>query len=224
LLGGVTVDGFVRGALGADPALSLSCFATLNTANDLAFAIANLFDGVVPGPNAFVLNTKITADGRIIVLPPIPQFEERAFLLLSLDPDAPFALDAASALLLGNVAPATHGETIPNEVVGDGDAAQAFQRFALKKKPVTFVPSAVPGGIASSLQIAVNGVKWREVASLYGTAPSDQVYLTRVADDGRCRCNSATARPAPVPRPGGRTSSQPTGRESGSRAALAPAS
>ena len=27
-------------------------------------------------------------------------------------------------------------------------------------------------------------MKWREVASLYGTAPSDQVYVTRVADDG----------------------------------------
>ncbi|HKH94223.1 MAG TPA: putative baseplate assembly protein, partial [Gemmatimonadaceae bacterium] len=122
-------------------------------------------------------------DRRLIVLPPVPAREPRAFIHLSLGLDAPVMLDAASAVLLGNVAPASHGETVHGEVLGDGDAARAFQRFALRKKPLTFVPAAIPGGVASSLALLVNGVRWREVPTLYGARPDDQVYTTRLADD-----------------------------------------
>jgi predicted phage baseplate assembly protein len=92
-------------------------------------------------------------------------------------------LDASSAVLLGNVAPASHGETVHGEVLGDGDASLAFQRFALKKKPLTFVPSPAAGGVVSSLELLVNGVRWREVPTLYGANPTDEVFMTRLADD-----------------------------------------
>ena len=49
---------------------------------------------------------------------------------------------------------------------------------------MTFVPAPVPGGIASSLQLFVNGIRWTEVPTLYGTAPDDRVFTTRLADDG----------------------------------------
>jgi len=122
-------------------------------------------------------------DGRMIVLPPAPVREPRSFVHLSLALDTPVVLDAASAVLLGNVAPASHGETVRNEVLGDGDASVAFQKFALKKKPLTFVPSAGAGGVASSLQLLVNGVRWTEVPTLYGARPNDQIFTTRLADD-----------------------------------------
>jgi len=122
-------------------------------------------------------------DGRLIVLPPAPTREVRSFVHLSLGLDAAVVLDAASAVLLGNVAPASHGETVHNEIVGDGDASLAFQRFALKKKPLTFVPSATAGGVASSLTLLINGVRWSEVPTLHGALPEDQVYTLRRADD-----------------------------------------
>ncbi len=46
--------------------------------------------------------------------------------------------DRARTLVLGNVARATHGETV-DEVLGSGDARRAFQRFALSQGPLTFV-------------------------------------------------------------------------------------
>ena len=39
----------------------------------------------------------------------------------------------ATAYLLGNVAAASHGETVRDEVLGDGDASAPFQRFALQE-------------------------------------------------------------------------------------------
>ena len=117
------------------------------------------------------------------MLPPAPTHEPRSFVHLSLDLDDAVVLDAATAMLLGNVAPASHGETVRNEIVGDGDASLAFQRFALKKKPLTYVPAATPGGVASSLTLLVNGVRWTEVPTLYGMSPTDTVYITRIGDD-----------------------------------------
>jgi predicted phage baseplate assembly protein len=95
----------------------------------------------------------------------------------------PTSIDNESAKLYGNIATATHGETVPKEVLGDGDASVSFQSFKLKKSPVTFVPQAgAPNGAANTLQVRVDGVLWEEVASLYGLAGDEKVYTTSVND------------------------------------------
>src|SRR5262249_5124150 len=85
---------------------------------------------------------------------------------------------------LGNVALASHGESVNDEVLGDGDLSQPFQKFDLEKKPLTYTPSAGPGGAQSTLRMLVNDVLWSEVPSLFGQKSTDQVYTTRLADDG----------------------------------------
>jgi len=87
-----------------------------------------------------------------------------------------------SLLISANVVHATHGETV-KEVLGNGDATQANQRFVLKRPPTTYVSAATDSGVESTLEVRVNGVRWDEAASLYATAPNDLVYTTRVADD-----------------------------------------
>lgn len=123
-------------------------------------------------------------DGRLAVFPSFPAPERREFLRLALRADAPFTMDTSTAVLLGNVVQASHGETVRGEVLGDGDAGRPFQRFTLKKKPLTYVPAATPGGVVSSLQLFVDGVRWTERPSLYGASPHDQIYVTQLADDG----------------------------------------
>lgn len=123
-------------------------------------------------------------DDRVIVLPRPTRHEPRAHLRLFLDADPPPALAGASAVMHGNVAPASHGETVRREVLGDGDASQIFQRFKLKKTLLTRVPGAVHGGIESSLQILVNGALWEEKPTLFGADPDEQIFVTRMADDG----------------------------------------
>jgi hypothetical protein len=92
-----------------------------------------------------------------------------------------YALDGL--VVYGNVAFATHGETVKREVLGDGDASVGFQRFPLQKKPVTFIPAAKPGIVQSSLELSVDGVAWTAVPTLYGASERDQVYTSRIADD-----------------------------------------
>ena len=102
-----------------------------------------------------------------------------AALLLTVDRDDERPLDGATAVLHGNVVGATHGETVRDEVLGGGDATAAFQRFALLKAPLTYVPSAGPGGKRSTLSLRVNDVGWLETAVLFGRGPDEHVYETR---------------------------------------------
>ncbi len=79
-----------------------------------------------------------------------------------------------------NVVHATHGETV-NELLGNGDASIANQTFTLKKPPTTHLSAT--GGVNSTLEVRVAGVLWDELPSLYGAAPDQTVYTTRIADD-----------------------------------------
>lgn len=90
------------------------------------------------------------------------------------------ALDTASAIAFGNVAGATHGETVRNEVLGNGDASATFQAFKLAKSPVTYVPKAgAENGAASTLVVRVDGVEWKEVPSFYGYDGKQRVFTTQ---------------------------------------------
>jgi hypothetical protein len=106
-------------------------------------------------------------------------------LELRFSPKLQRALDAAGAVLLGNVARATHGETVAAEVLGDGDAATGLQAFRLAKRPLTYVPEpGAPGGAGSTLSVEANGMRWEETATLFGHGPDDRVYTLRRDDDG----------------------------------------
>ncbi|MBN1511751.1 MAG: putative baseplate assembly protein [Phycisphaerae bacterium] len=102
----------------------------------------------------------------------------------SLDASSGRDLDAATAFLYGNVASATHGEKVVNEIVGDGDAGRLFQTLRLAKSPVTYVPAAgAPHGAASTLELRVDSVRWHEVPTLYGHGPGERIFVTTRDDD-----------------------------------------
>jgi hypothetical protein len=93
-------------------------------------------------------------------------------------------LDGVSANMLGNVVPATHGETVADEVIGDGDSSVALQEFTLAKSPVTHTsdPTAV-GGARNSTEVIVDRVRWAERTGLYGAGASDRIYTTWIDDE-----------------------------------------
>lgn len=86
--------------------------------------------------------------------------------------------------LNANVAHATHGESV-QEILGSGDASQAYQKFALRQPPLTYVSAANMSGAASTLEVRINDVLWHETPTLYGRDPQDHVYVTRTGDDGK---------------------------------------
>lgn len=93
------------------------------------------------------------------------------------------AYDRATTLVHANVAAATHGETT-QEILGDGDAARAFQTFQLKQGPLTYVSAPTETGAASTLELRVSDVLWKEAPTLYGRAARERAYQTRTTDDG----------------------------------------
>jgi hypothetical protein len=90
-----------------------------------------------------------------------------------------------SLYVYANVAPATHGEQVEDEVLGSGDGSLANQRFTLKYAPLTFVSVPTASGARSTLEVRVNQVLWREVPNLYNLGPRDRCYITRRDDAGR---------------------------------------
>ena len=68
----------------------------------------------------------------------------------NIDPEAAYARKGAA--ILGNVARATHGETV-TQILGSGDARVPFQMFGLQQSPLTFVPADNPRGAASTLEL-----------------------------------------------------------------------
>ena len=91
----------------------------------------------------------------------------------------------APVTVFGNLVAATRGESVLNEIIGSGDASLAFQSFTLAKKPLTyFNDPAGPGGRRSTLEVRVNAIKWKEVASFFGAGPEDQDYIVRQNDAG----------------------------------------
>ena len=92
-------------------------------------------------------------------------------------------LDRESVRIAGNAVLATHGETVADEVLGSGDGTATNQRFTLRKPNLTFVAARQPSGVADSLEVFVDEVRWTEVPSLYPAGPHDRVYVVRIADD-----------------------------------------
>lgn len=89
-----------------------------------------------------------------------------------------------SMTIYGNVANATHGETV-SEVLGAGDASKRYQKLGLRQSPLTYVRSAdSPSGIASTLQLRVNDLLWSEVPYFYGHNADERIYTTRIDDNG----------------------------------------
>jgi hypothetical protein len=72
--------------------------------------------------------------------------------------------------VFGNILEVSRGESVFDEVLGNGDPRQLHQAFKLKKKPLTyFFDAAVDDTHArTSLEVRVDGIAWREARSFFG--------------------------------------------------------
>jgi predicted phage baseplate assembly protein len=82
-----------------------------------------------------------------------------------------------------NVARATHGETV-TEILGGGDPGAPLQRFDLKQAPLTHISAQNARGRVNTLEVFVDGERWREVDTFEGTGPKDHVYVVQLGDEG----------------------------------------
>lgn len=104
--------------------------------------------------------------------------------VITVTPPLVFSYVRASFSFNGNVARATHGETV-EEILGSGDASQSFQMFQLKQPPLTYVSAANASGAASTLELRVNDVRWDEQETLFNQGTKEHVYISRRSDDSK---------------------------------------
>jgi predicted phage baseplate assembly protein len=86
-------------------------------------------------------------------------------------------------LVLPNLLAVNRGKTIANEVLGSGDATNPAQDFTLAQSPVTYLTQGA--SYASTIQLTVNNLPWREVPNFYGQAADAAVFVTREDNQGR---------------------------------------
>ena len=99
-------------------------------------------------------------------------------------PLPPFARQGL--VVLGNVATATHGESVA-QVLGSGSGRASFTAFRPRRAPLTYVRATTPGGARAELTVRVDGVQWQEIESLADAGPGDRVYAVRHDEDGSVR-------------------------------------
>lgn len=155
------------------------------SAGQTELELDSLVLGLVPGQPVALTGTRDDAPGvtanEIVLLQDI--LHAGGFTTLQFATGTQYGYLRASLTLSANVALATHGATV-QEVLGSGDGAQTRQSFALKRPPLTYVSATTPTGIASTLQVRVNGLLWQEAPTLFGLGTGDKRYVVRRADDG----------------------------------------
>jgi hypothetical protein len=140
--------------------------------------------GFEPGRRLIV--TGLRADGSAFVQPvTVSSVQPNANgAVLIVAPPLPSSLTRSSVVVYGNVAQATHGETVA-QILGSGDAARPFQRFELKRLPLTYRSATNETGADSELTVRIGDVEWQEKSTLFEVAPTERAYTVNVDEQRR---------------------------------------
>jgi hypothetical protein len=106
-----------------------------------------------------------------------------AHSVLELEKSLVETYDPDSVVILGNVVPATHGQTV-RQTLGSGDGS-ASQSFLLRQGPLVYVSAGTETGSESSLVVRVDGVRWHEADdSSEAPAPAARAYIVEQDETG----------------------------------------
>lgn len=103
---------------------------------------------------------------------------------VQITPPLPNSLIRASVVLYANVALATHGESAA-QILGAGDASKSFQRFELKRLPLTYRSAGNETGADSELSVRVGDVEWTEKATMFQAHAAERAYTLSTDEQGK---------------------------------------
>lgn len=143
-------------------------------------------DGLLPGRRLIVRGKRVSDGQAVVVQATLVQAHAVGANRCELEIKPPLAAALArdSVIVHANVALASHGESV-SQVLGSGDASQAFQRFELKQLPLTHRAADNEIGAAPELTVRVGDIAWHERATMYGAEPTDRAYTLSPDEQGR---------------------------------------
>ena len=103
---------------------------------------------------------------------------------VQITPPLPNSLIRVSVVVYANVVLATHGETAA-QILGAGDASRSFQRFELKRLPLTYRSAGNETGADSELSVRVGDVEWTEKATMFQAGTSERAYTLSTDEQGK---------------------------------------
>jgi uncharacterized phage protein gp47/JayE len=165
--------------------LALAQYPVAETIKGDALPLAVSPDGLLP-ERRLVVTGVCVADGKTLVREvALVRAELHAKgSVITIAPPLPVALKRDSVVVYANVALATHGETV-SQILGAGDASKAFQRFELKRTPLTYRAAANETGADSELTVRVGDVAWAERLTMFGAASSERAYTLNTDEQGK---------------------------------------
>lgn len=136
-------------------------------------------------PNCFALSPSAASDPVISEYALVSQVDSTGIsnTIFNLNSPLAYCYDRTTTHVNANVGLATAGQSV-TEILGNGSAATLDQEFTLKQSPLTYIQAASATGRASTLTVAVNGMNWMEVPTLYQAGPAASVYATLYRSDG----------------------------------------
>jgi hypothetical protein len=177
----------VRGTsvFGSSVPLPFAPYPVTDAVSGTSIPVAVSSDGLQAGRQLLVRGTR--ADDGVVIVHPATLVAIQAVgdsqCILAIDSPLPAALVRSSVVVYGNVARASHGETV-TQILGAGNAAVPFQRFELKQLPLTYRAAPNELGAKSELTVRVDNIAWTERDTLYGAAPQDRAF-TLLSDEQR---------------------------------------
>jgi len=143
---------------------------------------------IVSGERTDIANTTGVTASELVMISGVSQetaSDNTAYTVLTLANNGlAYTYDRSSVTIYGNVAEATNGQSV-GQVLGNGNASQAFQTFTLGQQPLTYVSAATPSGAQSTLSVTVNQIEWEETDDLSALGPNDHAYITQTNNSGQ---------------------------------------
>ncbi|MEQ1528195.1 MAG: putative baseplate assembly protein [Methylococcales bacterium] len=96
--------------------------------------------------------------------------------VITLDKPLIHSYKRSTVIIYGNVVQASHGETLPTEVLGSGNAAVPIPRFQLKRPPLTYKSASTTSGVQGTESVRVNNVRYYRIDSLLDAKEGERVY------------------------------------------------
>jgi hypothetical protein len=143
-------------------------------------------DGLLPGRRLLIRGSRASDTQAVVVQATLVAAHavDGARSELEISPPLADALTRASVVVHGNVAPASHGETL-TQILGAGDASTSFQRFELKQLPLTYRAASNEIGATAALTVRVNDIAWTEQPTLFGAGPVDRAFTLQTDEQTR---------------------------------------
>ncbi len=167
-------------------ALMLASYPVTTDVSGSRIPVSMVAKNLLPGRRLIVRGNRKSDHAAVVVQARLVAAHalDAARCELEISPPLADPLERESVVVYGNVALASHGESV-SQILGAGNASLAFQRFELKQLPLSYRAAENEMGAAAELTVRVSDIAWAEKPTLYGAGTTERAYTLGTDERGR---------------------------------------